>query len=30
MYQKPMLMTKILQSIDKNLDNLKDWGCVIT
>ena len=30
MYQKPMLMSKILQLIDKNLDNLKDWGCDIT
>ena len=22
-----MFMTKILQMIDKNLDNFKDWGC---
>ena len=22
-----MFITKILQLIDKNLDNFKDWGC---
>ena len=24
---KPMLMNKILQLIDRNLDNFKQWGC---
>ena len=27
---KPMLMTKSFELIDKNLDNLKDWGCGIS
>ena len=27
---KPMLMTKMLQLIDRNPDNFKDWGCKIT
>ena len=26
-YTKPMLLTRLLQLIDKNLDFFKDWGC---